>query len=123
MRRLRCTLGLLALAALTASPARADAPPPTPAREAAQTCRPAKRGERFRVDFEAMPLVDVARLVSCVSQMNILLQPSDLGDRTLTLLAPRPITAAELVDAFRVALHRDKLHLQRSGAYWVVRPL
>jgi type II secretory pathway component GspD/PulD (secretin) len=101
---------ITALVVLAASPGLAEAP-----------CRPAGPLDRLTVDFNEVPLRDVVRFVSCAAQLNVILKPPSLSARTVTVVAPRPVSVSDLVPLLRAALRHAGLAVTRSGAYLVIR--
>ena len=94
------------------------APEPIGKRE----CRPLAADEKLAVDFAEAPLIDVARLVSCALDKNLLFQPASLGDKRVTVLGPRPIGRRDLEVLWRALLADHDLVEERHGAFEVVRP-
>ena len=73
------------------------------------------------MDFRDTPVRDVARLVSCALEMNLVFSPSTLGDRLVTVVAPRPVPAEELLRILETGLRGASMVLERRGDYWVIR--
>jgi hypothetical protein len=92
--------------------------PETPA-----PCRPLTQGETLRLDAAEIPLADLTRLVSCALERNILLSPPTLSGKTITVLAPRPLTRRDLLTVWHTALDRHGLLEERRGAIHLVRPV
>ena len=65
------------------------APPAAPDGERA--CVPLAPGETLKVDLADAPLLDVAHVVSCALEVNLLFQPPSLGDKRVTVFGPRPL--------------------------------
>ena len=108
------------LAALAVALVATLAAPPAEAEEE-RPCVPAAKGETFVVDFDAVELETVARLVSCAAEIAILYSPPTLRGRTLSVLAPRPVDVRALVALFRSALVDAGLVMERRGAYHLIR--
>ena len=89
---------------------------------ASRPCRPAKKGERFQVDFNEVPLRTVARLVSCAAGWNLIFQPPALAKRRVNVVAPRPVRLKSLVRLFHALLRSHGLHVRRAGGYRIVEP-
>ncbi|MGM0577488.1 MAG: hypothetical protein ACQEXJ_17320 [Myxococcota bacterium] len=113
----RAAVVALLLAPCWTKPPRAAEPPP-----AERPCEPLEPGETTRVDLRDVPLRKVARLVSCAASMNLLFRPPDLGDRRVTVVAPRPVDEPTLRALFRATLSQEGLVLERRGGYHVIRP-
>jgi len=110
------TIGLV-LALVVAEPAPAapaDAPPPLPWRALGP-------GETIRVDLAQVPLVDVARLVSCALERNVLFDPPSLGGAPVTVLGPRPIGRRDLERLWHAILLEHGLVSERHGAFDRIR--
>lgn len=80
-------------------------------------------GETIRVDLAEAPLSELARLVSCALDKNLLFQPASLGAKQVTVLGPRPIGPRDLEALWRAVLADHDLVEERHGAYQVVRPV
>ena len=121
--------GVMAAALLlaTSGPLALAAPPPAPAepnpQRAERRCVPAKTAERFHVDLREAPLQDLARLVSCAAGMNLVFTPSSLGSKTVTVMAPKPISLSELVRLFRHTLLDNGLAMERRGSFHAIVPI
>jgi len=85
-------------------------------------CRPAGPKERLTVDFDAAPLSDVVRYVSCAAQLDIILDPPSLSQHTVTVVASRPVTVRDLLPLLRAALRHAGLVATTRGAYLLIRP-
>jgi hypothetical protein len=90
---------------------------------AERRCTPLAADERLSVDLADAPLLDVARLVSCALDKNLLFQPASLGERRVTVLAPRPIGRLELLQLWHALLAEHALVEERHGAFEVIRPV
>ena len=84
-------------------------------------CAPAKKGEKIPMDFKDVPIRDVTRLVGCALELNLVFSPPDLGDRRVTVFAPRPVPATELIRVLQSALRDASLVLEKRGSYGVIR--
>lgn len=119
--------GLLASAVLllllSATPALADQPTPDEGEAVPTTrpCRPAVKGELFRVDFDGVELGILARLVSCAAELDLMFTPQALASRKVSVISTRPVPIKDLVALFVHALHRNGLVLERRGRYGVIR--
>jgi len=98
-------------------PAVPDVPAPVGKRE----CKPLASDEKIAVDFADAPLFEVARLVSCSLEKNLLFQPGSLGDKRVTVMGPRPVGRRELEGLWYALLADNGLVEERHGAYEVVR--
>jgi type II secretory pathway component GspD/PulD (secretin) len=83
-------------------------------------CVPARKGERFNVDFNNTSLLKVARLVSCAAQWNIIFRPSSLGTRKITVVAPTPVSLKELKTLFRSTLRLNGMRISKRTPYRVI---
>ena len=88
---------------------------------AKRSCRPLGPNETVSVDFKATPLRDVVRFISCATELNMVLEPSSLGGRTITVVAPRPVKAPELIPLLSAGLRHIGLVAERRGAYLLIR--
>ncbi len=95
--------------------------PPAKGAKDARPCRPSAPGERVRVDFDSVPLETVVRFVSCTASLSIIVSPSSLGTHQVTVVAPRPVLADELLDLLRAALRRAHLEMVPRGSYLVIQ--
>ena len=86
-----------------------------------RTCRPLPKGESVRVDFKATPLRDVVRFISCAAELNMVLEPASLGGQTITVIAPRPVKASDLMPLLSASLRHLGLFAEQRGAYMVIR--
>jgi hypothetical protein len=85
-------------------------------------CVKARPGERFSVDYRDVPLATVARLCSCAAELDLVLQPADLGRRQVTVVAARPVVLPDLMALFVSLLTREGLELSRAGGHTIIRP-
>lgn len=100
-------------------------PPETPAgtpSEGERACVPLGSDETIEVDFADAPLSDVARLVSCALEKNLLFQPGTLGDRRVTVIGVKPIGRRGLAELWHALLADQGLVEERRGEYWLIRP-
>jgi hypothetical protein len=97
-------------------------PGPPEGLAADRRCRAMRPNETVRVDFKATPLKDVVRFISCAVEINMVLEPSSLGGRSITVIAPRPVGADALVPLLRAALRHVGLIARSHGAYLVIQP-
>ena len=88
---------------------------------AKRACRPLAPDESVNVDFKDAPLRDVVRFISCATELNMVLEPSSLGGRTITVVAPRPVKAPELMPLLSAGLRHIGLVAERRGAYLLIR--
>src|SRR5262245_19485012 len=94
-----------------------------PAPPVERPCVPLGADDQLSVDMDEARLFDVARLVSCALEKNLLFQPPTLGDKRVSVLAPKPIGRAQLEQLWRALLTQHGLVEERHGAFEVVRPL
>ncbi len=88
---------------------------------ATRPCVPAGQGETFDVDFSAVPLRTLTRLVSCALQRAFIFSPPTLGDRSVTVVAPARVSARQLELLWRGVLANEGLLLERRAAYELIR--
>jgi hypothetical protein len=104
-----------ALCLCLSAPRAAEPPPGRP-------CVAAAEGERFTVDFRDVPLRTLTRLVSCALSRALIFSPATLGDRAVTVIAPRAVSARALEALWLGALNDAGLVLEPRGAYTLIRP-
>lgn len=85
-------------------------------------CVPMGRDDTILVDVRGAPLGDLARLVSCATERNILFSPSELAQRQVTIVSARPIGRRALIALWHTLLAENGLAGERRGAYEVIRP-
>ena len=115
----------LVVALLLASPgaARSAEPEPPAAPDRAELpCVPLPAGQRVLIDMRDAPLSDVARVLSCVAERNILFSPAALGGRLVTVISARPVDRRGLIALWHALLASHDLVAERRGAYELVRP-
>ena len=112
-RLLHCLLTLCCAAALTSQAS---------ATSTAAPCQPLSKGETIRLDFNETPLRDVVRVISCATRQNIIMRPTKLEQRRVTLVAPTPVKAKDLLPLLRAALRSAGLVGEPKGTYLVIRP-
>ncbi len=95
---------------------------PESALAGSRPCVPAKTKERFRVDFKEVPLKTITRLVSCALEWNIVFQPSQLANRKVTVVAPKPVGVVELRQLYEALLRSQSLKMRRAGRYRIITP-
>ena len=94
---------------------------PTPPEPGSTPCKPLGASETIRVDLDDVPLIDVARFVSCALERNILIDPPLLGQKRVTVLGPRPIGRRDLETLWQAVLVDNGLVAETHGAYERVR--
>jgi len=120
MRRTLTALWLLVAAAAPSSPpahaaGRPAASAPTPA--AGDSCRRIPEGKRLRLNLKPdTPLVDLVSWISAITCKQFVV-PGGLPaqSKTVTIIAPQPITVAEAYALFLDALDAVGLTVYRSG--------
>lgn len=108
----------LATTPLALSHARAETTESPP-----HACRPLGANEKLTLDADEIPLAELTRLVSCALERNLLLTPPTLGGKSITILAPRPLTRRDLLTVWHTSLERHDLVEERRGAIYLVRPV
>lgn len=118
---------LLALAPLLAA-ALALAPTPAFAQETGVDERPAQTGsaqtgtaQTYRLDFQSIPLSELVLIVSAITGDNYVFVPDTLSSRRITLVSPRPLSAADVSDLFIAALSMTGLRAEDRGSFWMIR--
>lgn len=116
---------VLALAvAAPPGPVRAAEPAqdgPTEPDRATRPCVPLKPRETVLVDLQDAPLGEVARLVSCAAERNIVFSPAALAGRQVTVISARPVDRRGLLGLWQALLAENGLVAEGHGAYAVVR--
>lgn len=108
-----------AVAAPISARAAASRPPaaPVPATEGGDSCRRLPAGKRLRLNLK--PNTDIVDLVSWISVITCkrFIVPGNLPtqSKTVTIIAPQPITASEAYDLFLEALDSVGLTVYSSG--------
>ncbi len=119
-----CVLVVLSLGGAPAAVAAEPTPPaPGPPQGPSIPCRSWAKGERFLVDLHEAPLGDVARIVSCATDKNVMFAPATLASKTVTVISARPIDRRQLTGLWRALLAEHQLVSERRGAYQLVRPV
>ena len=72
-------------------------------------------------DFAAAPLRDIAVWFAEVTGENLVFVPDTLGDRTITIITPRPIPLADVSDLLVAVLSMHGLVLEDRGAFSIIR--
>lgn len=119
-------LPLLAFFAILAATANPFAPPIARAEDASsppRACRPLGPDEKLTLDAAEIPLSELTRLVSCALERNLLLTPPTLGGKSITVLAPRPLSRRDLLTVWHTSLERHDLVEERRGAVYLIRPV
>jgi type II secretory pathway component GspD/PulD (secretin) len=118
---------LLALAPLLAA-ALALAPTPAFAQQPGVDERPAQTGsaqtgtaQTYRLDFQSIPLSELVLIVSAITGDNYVFVPDTLSSRRITLVSPRPLSAADVSDLFIAALSMTGLRAEDRGSFWMIR--
>jgi hypothetical protein len=121
---IRAVALVFALLLTSPGPALAAAPDPPAAPDRAELpCVPLPAGQRVLIDMREAPLSDVARVLSCATERNVLFSPAALGGRLVTVISARPVDRRGLVALWRALLASHDLVAERRGAYEVVRPV
>lgn len=87
-----------------------------------RACVPLLPGEALAVDFADVPLSDVARLVSCALERNLMFQAPALADQRVTVIAPRPVGRRELARLWHALLFDHDLVEETHGGFALIRP-
>jgi type II secretory pathway component GspD/PulD (secretin) len=74
-----------------------------------------------QVDFASVRLFDLAEFFARVSGQNLIFVPDTLGDRTVTVVSPRPIPIDEFQDLLEAVLSLHGLVVERRAHYWLIR--
>lgn len=74
-----------------------------------------------QVDFASVRLFDLAEFFARVSGQNLIFVPDTLGDRTVTVVSPRPIPLDEFQDLLEAVLSLHGLVVERRSHYWLIR--
>lgn len=88
-----------------------------------RACVPLGADERMVLDMLEVPLSDVARLVSCALEKNLLLRPATLGDKRVTMIGGRSLGRRDVLALWRAVLAEHGLVEERHGAFEVIRPV
>ncbi len=107
---------------LALAPLHAHAAPPEDEAKTTRPCRALADGERVLIDVHDAPLTDLARIVSCSLEVNVLFTPTQLASKRVTVLSARPVDSKGLWGLWLAALAENDLVTERRGAYHVVRP-
>jgi len=102
-------LALLIVGALLAAPRAASATPP--------------KGAKVTLDFNEVKLKDMVFLFSQLTEQNFVLLAKDLENKTVTVIAPRPVSIDEACDIFVAALHMHGLAVERQGDFYLIQPI
>ena len=78
--------------------------------------------ETMSVDMQDAPLSDVARVVSCALEKNLLFQPGTLADKRVSVLAPKPVGRRDLERLWQALLAQHDLIEEQRGGFLLVRP-
>lgn len=97
---------------------------PTPAEPVPgkMPCAALGADDTVQVDLAEAPLLEVARLVSCALDKNLMFQPATLGERRVTFFGPKPLGRRELARLWYALLVDQGLVEERHGAFDLVRP-
>jgi hypothetical protein len=112
------TMFTLAANLLALNPGRAENTEGPP-----HACRPLGADEKLTLDADEIPLAELTRLVSCALERNLLLTPPTLGGKSITVLAPRPLSRRDLLTVWHTSLERHDLVEERRGAVYLIRPV
>ena len=74
-----------------------------------------------QVDFASVRLFDLAEFFARVSGQNLIFVPDTVGDRTVTVVSPRPIPIDEFQDLLEAVLSLHGLVVERRAHYWLIR--
>ena len=74
-----------------------------------------------QVDFASVRLADLVDFFARVSGQNLIFVPDTLGDRTVTVVSPRPIPIDEFQDLLEAVLSLHGLVVERRAHYWLIR--
>ena len=75
----------------------------------------------IEVDFASIRLVDLAEFFSRVTGQNLIFVPDAVGERTVTVVSPRPIGRDEFEELLEAVLSLHGLTVERRVHYWLIR--
>lgn len=114
-RSLACALALSACVSLSAPMALAAPPQALEERPQGPT------DEKVTLDFHKTPLEQVVRFFSELTQRNFIIDGA-LSGKTITIMAPSPVTPQEAWGAFMTALQMNEMTLVRHGRFYKLYP-
>lgn len=74
-----------------------------------------------QVDFASVRLLDLVDFFARVTGQNLIFVPDTLGERTVTVVSPRPIAQDDLQDLLEAVLSVHGLVVERRAHYWLIR--
>ena len=74
-----------------------------------------------QVDFASVRLVDLVDFFARVTGQNLIFVPDTVGERTVTVVSPRPIGQDDLEDLLEAVLSLHGLVAERRAHYWLIR--
>ncbi|MEO1271738.1 MAG: hypothetical protein AAFX99_26905 [Myxococcota bacterium] len=75
--------------------------------------------ERVTLDFHKASLENVAQFFSNLTQRNLILS-AEVAGKTITVLAPKPVSVPEAWAAFETALAMNGLHMVKMGRFYKI---
>jgi len=115
----RTFAALLLLVTATVGPAAAAEHPSAPASTAGESCRRLPEGKRLRLNLKPnTELVDLISWISAITCKRFIV-PGTIPSqgKTVTIIAPQPITTVEAYDLFLAALDSVGLTVYASGGF------
>lgn len=76
----------------------------------------------YNLDFAAISVEQIVEIVSAITGQNVILDAGAESTRTITVVAPRPLTAEDALTILSAALQAANLALEQRGEYWLIHP-
>jgi len=83
-------------------------------------CKKMGRKDKVQLDFDSAELGAVAKVVSCLLEVNLMFQPGNLRSKTITVISSRPVDRDAVWSLFLNALHAHKLRVERRGGFYLI---
>lgn len=77
---------------------------------------------RVTIDFRAAPLEDVVAFYAKLTKKNFVYNPRDLAGKTVTVLAPNPVSVSEALRALESMLAVNGLTMWTKGNFIKITP-
>ncbi|NUN15225.1 MAG: hypothetical protein HUU55_16480 [Myxococcales bacterium] len=86
-------------------------------------CKPLVNQPLVSIDIRDAPLADFVRFVSCVTEQNMVFNPTILAGKTVTIIGPQQLRKGDLGALLRTILTEHGLELKKQGGFYRVSAL
>jgi general secretion pathway protein D len=83
-------------------------------------CKKIPLDVKVRLDFNEIPLGELTKFISCITERNFILTGGANKNATVSILSPKPVTAYEAYKAYLSALEANGLTVIQNGEFYEI---